>query len=51
MIRQSVSGLAIRSCAFSIKWERDQAQNRLPLLLIALAHAPLLEVMGRHWFF
>jgi len=26
---------------FSIKGERDRAQNRLPLLLIALSHAPL----------
>jgi hypothetical protein len=41
MIRQSVSGLATRSCSFSIKSERDRTQNRLPLLLIALAHAPL----------
>src|ERR1700754_3974837 len=35
MIRQSVSGLAIRSCA-SYRFERDRTQNRLPLLLIAL---------------
>ena len=34
MIRQSVSGLAIRSCVFQ-KLERDQTQNRCPLLLIA----------------
>jgi hypothetical protein len=27
---------------FSIKGERDRAQNRFPLLLIALSHAPLL---------
>jgi hypothetical protein len=24
------------------KWERDRTQNRRPLLLIALTHAPLL---------
>jgi hypothetical protein len=35
MIRQSVSGLATRSCAPLKKEERDQAQNRCPLLLIA----------------
>jgi 7-cyano-7-deazaguanine reductase len=35
MIRQGVSGLAIRSCA-SYGFERDRPQNRLPLLLIAL---------------
>jgi hypothetical protein len=46
MIRQSVSGLATRSCALPIKSERDLGtnetfvrQNRFPLLLIALAHA------------
>jgi hypothetical protein len=44
MIRQSVSGLATRSCSFSIKSERDRTQNRLPLL-IALAHAPLPQGM------
>jgi 23S rRNA (pseudouridine1915-N3)-methyltransferase len=35
MIRQSVGGLAIRSCAALIL-ERDRTQNRIPLLLIAL---------------
>src|SRR5471030_2992724 len=35
MIRQSVGGLAARSCA-PLKWERDRTQNREPLLLIAL---------------
>jgi hypothetical protein len=44
VIRQSVSGLATRSCASSKKWERDRTQNRRPLLLIALTHAPLLKV-------
>jgi hypothetical protein len=39
MIRQSVSGLTTRSCAFLKKWERDRTQNRRPLLLIALACA------------
>jgi hypothetical protein len=48
LIRQSVSGLATRSCAFSIKGERDRAQNRFPLLLIALSHAPLLW-WAIHW--
>jgi hypothetical protein len=38
MIRQSVSGLATRSCAPFKKWERDRTQNRRPLLLIALTH-------------
>jgi hypothetical protein len=35
MIRQSVGGLAIRSCALQ-QMERDRTQNRVPLLLIAL---------------
>jgi hypothetical protein len=48
MIRQSVSGLATRSCASFKKWERDRTQNRRPLLLIALTHAPLLKMLGRH---
>jgi hypothetical protein len=45
MIRQSVSGLATRSCALFKKWERDRTQNRRPLLLIALAHASLPQMM------
>jgi hypothetical protein len=44
MARQSVSGLATRSCAPLEKGERDRTQNRRPLLLIALAHAPLLKI-------
>jgi hypothetical protein len=36
MIRQSVSGLATRSCALLLS-ERDRTQNRVPLLLIALS--------------
>jgi hypothetical protein len=39
-----------KSCALSIKWERDWTPNRLPLLLVALAHAPLLG-LGRHRVF
>jgi hypothetical protein len=46
-----------KSCALSIKWERDLGANetfvrpnRLPLLLVALAHAPLLR-LGRHRVF
>jgi hypothetical protein len=35
MIRQSVGGLAIRSCALQ-HLERDRTQNRVPLLLIVL---------------
>src|SRR5260370_2288858 len=35
MIRQSVGGLAIRSCAL-LSLERDRTQNRYPLLLIAV---------------
>jgi hypothetical protein len=46
MIRQGVGGLATRSCAPLEKGERDRTQNRRPLLLIALAHAPLLENIG-----
>jgi 7-cyano-7-deazaguanine reductase len=42
MIRQSVSGLATRSCAFYGK-ERDRTQNRLPLLLIALLETALMS--------
>jgi hypothetical protein len=41
MIRQSVSDLAIGSCAF-FNLERDRMQNRLPLLLIALPQTGLL---------
>jgi len=36
MIRQSLGGLATRSCANLIFLERDRTQNRYPLLLIAL---------------
>jgi hypothetical protein len=34
MIRESVGGLAIRSCALQ-SLARDRTQNRMPLLLIA----------------
>src|SRR4051812_29286481 len=36
MIRQSVGGLATRSCANLIFLERDRTENRCPLFLIAL---------------
>ncbi len=36
MIRQSVSGLAKRSCAFCNNLERDRTQNRMLFLLIVL---------------
>jgi len=52
MIRQSVSGLTTRSCAFLLKWGSAirTAKPATHFLLIALAHAPLLTFGCHCWF-